>query len=160
MYKRILVPIDGSTAADAGVREAIKLASGHPGSTIRLLHVLEPLPALHGMDVIISGALLKNMTAFGEKILKNARALVEQNGISAETVFQRRSQKRAADGIEREAKRWKADVIVMGTNGQRGLSREVLGSDSEMVASAATVPVVLVRTPTLPFGRAPRRRGK
>jgi len=151
MYKRILVPIDGSTAADAGVREAIKLATGHRDSTIRLLHVLEPLPALQGTEVIISGALLKNMTAFGEKILKDAKGLVEQNGIRAETAFQRRSQKRAADGIELEARRWKADAIVMGTNGQRGLSRAVLGSDAELVARAADVPVVLVRAQALPF---------
>jgi nucleotide-binding universal stress UspA family protein len=153
MYKRILVPIDGSTAAEAGLREAIKLASTGNKSTIRLLHVLEPLPALQGMELAITGTLLKNMTAFGEKILKDAKALVERSGIRAETVFQRRSQKRPADGIEREAKRWKADVIVMGTNGQRGLSRAVLGSDAEMVARAATVPILLVRAPSLPFAR-------
>jgi nucleotide-binding universal stress UspA family protein len=151
VYKRILVPIDGSVAADAGLREAIKLASAQRGATIRLLHILEPLPALQGMEVIITGALLKNMTAFGEKILKDAKARVERKGIRAETVFQKRSQKRAADGIEREARRWKPDVIVMGTNGQRGLSRAILGSDAELVAGSASVPVVLVRTPTLPF---------
>ena len=33
-------------------QEAIKLASGSRDSTIRLLHVLEPLPALQGMEVI------------------------------------------------------------------------------------------------------------
>jgi nucleotide-binding universal stress UspA family protein len=151
MYKRILVPIDGSVAADAGLNEAIKLASGHPDSSIRLLHVLEPVPALHGMEVIVSGPLRRNMTAFGQKILKNAKALVERNGIRAETVFQRHSQRRAADGIGREARKWKPDVIVMGTNGQRGLSRAVLGSDAELVANAVTVPVLLVRTPSLPF---------
>lgn len=151
MYKRLLVPIDGSPAAEAGLREAIKLASARPDSTIRLLHVLEPLPALQGMEVIITGPLLRNMTAFGEKILENARALVEKSGVRAETVFRRRPQKRAADGIEREARRWKADVIVMGTGGRRGISRAVLGSDAEMVVRAATTPVVLVRAPTLPF---------
>lgn len=151
MYKRLLVPVDGSPAAEAGLREAIKLASASRGSTIRLLHVLEPLPALQGMEVVITGALLKNMTAFGEKVLENARALVERNGVRAETVFQRRSQKRAADGIAREARRWKADVIVMGTHGRRGFSRAVLGSDADMVVRDATAPVVLVRAPTLPF---------
>jgi nucleotide-binding universal stress UspA family protein len=151
MYKRILVPIDGSVAADAGLREAIKLASARRGATIRLLHVLEPLPALHGMEMVITGPLLKNMTVFGKKILENAKALVERNGMRAETVFQNRSQKRAADGILREARSWEPDLIVMGTNGQRGLSRAVLGSDTETVARAVTVPILLVRAPTLPF---------
>ena len=152
MYRRILVPIDGSPASDAGLREAIKLASASRNSTIRLLHVLEPLPALQGMEVIITDALLRNLTAFGEKILKEARARVERQWLRAETVFQRRSQKRAADGIAQEARRWKADVIVMGTHGRRGLSRAMLGSDAELVVRAATVPVVLVRAPTAPFG--------
>jgi nucleotide-binding universal stress UspA family protein len=151
MYKRILVPVDGSPAAAAGLREAIKLASARPDSTIRLLHVLEPLPALQGMEVIITGTLLRNMTAFGEKVLKDARALVERHGIRAEAVFQKRSQKRAADGIVREARRWKADAVVMGTHGRRGISRAVLGSDADMVVRDVAVPVVLVRAPTLPF---------
>jgi len=151
MYKRILVPIDGSVAADAGVREAIKLASAGRGATIRLLHVLEPLPALRGMGTAVTGPLLKNMTAFGENILGNAKALVERSGIRAETVFQRRSQKRAADGIAREVLAWKPDIIVMGTNGQRGLSRAVVGSDAETVARSVSVPLLLVRPSTLPF---------
>jgi nucleotide-binding universal stress UspA family protein len=151
MYKRILVPIDGSVAADAGLREAIKLASVRRGATIRLVHVLEPLPPLKGMKTIVTGPLLKNMTAFGEKILHEARTRVERKGIRAETVFQKRSQARAADGIEREARSWKPDLIVMGTNGQRGLSRAALGSDAETVARAVTVPILLVRPPSLPF---------
>jgi nucleotide-binding universal stress UspA family protein len=151
MYKRILVPIDGSVAADAGLREAIKLASVRRGATIRLLHVLEPLPALQGMQAAVTGPLLKNMTVFGEQILRDARARVERKGIRAETVFQKRSQKRAADGIEREARAWKPDLIVMGTNGQRGLTRALLGSDAETVARAVTVPILLVRPPALPF---------
>lgn len=163
MYKRILVPIDGSVAADAGLREAIKLASARRGATIRLLHVLEPLPALQGMEMVITGPLLKNMTAFGEKILENAKALAKRNGIRAETVFQNRSQKRAADGILREARSWEPDLIVMGTNGQRGLSRAVLGSDTETVARAVTVPILLVRAPALPFAdpvSPSRKRGR
>lgn len=151
MYKRILVPIDGSVAADAGVREAIKLASARRGATLRLLHVLEPLPALQGMETIITGPLLKNMTAFGEKILKDAKTRLERKGIRVETVFQKRSQKRAAEGIVREARRWKPDVIVMGTNGQRALSQAVLGSDAETVARAVTMPILLVHAPSLPF---------
>jgi nucleotide-binding universal stress UspA family protein len=162
MYKRILVPIDGSVAADAGVREAIKLASARRGAIIRLVHVLEPLPALQGAEKVVTGPLLKNMIAFGEEILRNAKALVERHGVRAETVFQRRSQNRAAEGIEREARSWEPDVIVMGTNGQRGLSRAVLGSDAETVARSVTVPILLVRAPTLPFatsvpGKARRR---
>src|SRR5688572_888548 len=136
MYKRILVPIDGSVAADAGLREAIKLASARRGATIRLLHVLEPLPALHGMEMVVTGPLLENMSAFGKKVLENAKALVERNGIRAETVFQNRSQKRAADGILREARSWEPDLIVMGTNGQRDRKSTRLNSSHSQISYA------------------------
>jgi len=145
MYKRVLVPVDGSAAAEAGLHEAIKLASGHPDSTIRLLHVLEPLPALQGMEVVITGSLLESMTAFGQKVLKNAKALVERNGIRAETVFQRNSLRRAADGIAREAAKSRADLIVMGTHGRRGIDRLLMGSDAEGVLRESQVPVLMVK---------------
>ena len=44
-----------------------------------------------------------------------------------------------------QARKSKADVIVMGTHGRRGLSRMVMGSDAEGVVREANVPVLLVR---------------
>jgi nucleotide-binding universal stress UspA family protein len=145
MHKRLLVPIDGSPAADAGLREAIRLASNHPDSSIRLLHVPESLPALHGMGVIAGGPMLRSMAAFGQKVLKNAKLLVERNGLRAETVLHKRSRGPAADGIVREAAKWRADLIVMGTHGRRGIGRLVMGSDAESVLREARVPVLMVK---------------
>jgi nucleotide-binding universal stress UspA family protein len=53
--------------------------------------------------------------------------------------------RRVADVIVREAKKWRADVIVLGTHGRSGLSRVVLGSDAELVVRESPVPVLLVR---------------
>jgi nucleotide-binding universal stress UspA family protein len=147
MYKKLLVPIDGSRTSELGLREAIRLASGNRQATIRLLHFLEPLPALQGMEVAATDTLLDNMLQFGDKILKKSEALVKRHGIRAETVFHKKSQQWAADGIAREARKWKADVIVMGTHGRRGISRIVLGSSAESTLRSATVPLLLVRYP-------------
>jgi nucleotide-binding universal stress UspA family protein len=62
---------------------------------------------------------------------------------------------RAADTIVKEAGKWDADVIVMGTHGRRGFNRLVLGSDAELVVRAASSPVLLVQP-----SRAKRRSGK
>jgi nucleotide-binding universal stress UspA family protein len=51
-----------------------------------------------------------------------------------------------ADIIVDQAKKQRADVIVMGTHGRRGVRRLVLGSDAEGVVRNAPVPVLLVRT--------------
>ena len=41
---------------------------------------------------------------------------------------------------------WKADLIVIGTHGRRGVSRLVLGSSAENILRSAPVPVLLVRS--------------
>jgi nucleotide-binding universal stress UspA family protein len=53
--------------------------------------------------------------------------------------------RRVADAIVAQAKKWKADVIVIGTHGREGLARVVLGSDAELVVRESPVPVLLVR---------------
>ena len=44
-----------------------------------------------------------------------------------------------------EARNWKADLIVIGAHGRRGLDRLVLGSGAEQVTRTAPVPVLTVR---------------
>lgn len=142
-YSRILVPVDGSPTATAGLREAIRLAAAH-GAEICLLHVLEKLPALQGMEVLIERQVLENLGQLGRKVLAAARSAVEGHGLRARSVFRRASRESVADAIVAEAKRSHADVIVMGTHGHRGVTHLVLGSDAEAVVRSATVPVLLV----------------
>jgi nucleotide-binding universal stress UspA family protein len=52
---------------------------------------------------------------------------------------------RVADRIVEAAKRWEADLIVMGTHGRHGIQHLVLGSVAEAVIRSAPVPVLLVR---------------
>jgi nucleotide-binding universal stress UspA family protein len=47
--------------------------------------------------------------------------------------------------ILKEARDWRADLIVMGTHGRRGFGHLVLGSDAEAVLHDAPVPVLLIR---------------
>lgn len=51
------------------------------------------------------------------------------------------------DVLADEAVRWRADLVVLGTHGRRGLRRMVLGSDAESVVRTSPVPVLLVRAP-------------
>ena len=52
---------------------------------------------------------------------------------------------RSADLIVDEAKKWRADLIIMGTHAYGGLKHAVLGSAAEAVLHASDVPVLLVR---------------
>lgn len=53
-----------------------------------------------------------------------------------------------ADVIVEQAKKRRADLIVLGTHGRRGITRLVMGSDAEGVVRTTRMPVLLVRHPS------------
>ena len=146
MYKRILVPIDGSAAAKAGLREALRLSKGNSQSAIRLLHVVGEMPLLHGMPMSFMATVRANARRLGAKLLKDAKAVAGKNHRRVTARLCEVASDDLAEPVIEEARRWKADVIVMGTHGRRGISRLVLGSGAESVVSASTIPVLLVRS--------------
>ena len=147
-YKRILVPVDGSSTSAKGLKEAIKLAAAGKGrarARLRLLHVVEEFSAFSAPEIGADiGPVLEAMKAGGhrtlERIERNARAA----GARAETALVENFGGRVADAIVRQAKRWRADLIVMGTHGRRGVKRALLGSDAELVVRYSPVPVLLI----------------
>jgi nucleotide-binding universal stress UspA family protein len=82
---------------------------------------------------------------------------VRKHGIEVEPVLLETVGRRVADLIIKQAKKWRADVIVLGTHGRRGLSRLVMGSDAEVVLRETPIPVLLVRSPLHPRKRSARR---
>lgn len=145
MYKRILVPVDGSETALRGLHEAVELARTHQ-STIELLHVINDYPLLVDMTSIFGFEEMRRvLRRHGEDVLAAAKEIVALDGIEVRTVLREVAAGRAADVIIREAADSGCDVIVMGTHGRRGFSRQVLGSDAESVARSSPVPVILVR---------------
>lgn len=158
MYRRILVPVDGSHTSNLGLREAIRLARDQR-ARIRLIHVLDIFPVLQGFEgVTPPGDLWDALEDAGRKALKDAAALTAKHRIKAQTIMLKNLGGRVADSIIDEARKWKADVIVMGTHGRRGVSHLVLGSDAEAVVRSAPVPVLLVRPPATGERSGRRRR--
>jgi len=145
MYGKILVPVDGSDTSIAGLNEAIRLAKIH-GSQLCLMHIVNEFvldytfaPGQFSEDLF--EALRKGGTAS----LDAAEKLVVAQGIRPVRVMVESIGGVAADLILDQAKEWKADLIVMGTHGRRGIFRLAMGSDAEQVLRGATVPVLLIR---------------
>lgn len=145
MYQRILVPIDGSTTAERALQEAIKLAGGK--AQLRLAYVLEEVYLLdaEAYTYFDYAALQEAVRHTGERVLAQALEKTRQAGAAAETVLLEASGERVASVIEDEARKWPADLIVIGTHGRSGLNRLLLGSVAEGVVRMASVPVLLVR---------------
>ena len=147
-YKKILVPVDGSPTANAGLREAVDLTKTLDAS-LQIVHVIDyHYLAMAGLE---AGAyiddVMKSMTQSGRRMLKRAAELAGKGGIAATTVLLESPTGPAADAIVRQAKKWKADLIVLGTHGRRGMRRMLMGSDAEQVVRNSPVPVMLVRSP-------------
>jgi nucleotide-binding universal stress UspA family protein len=145
MYRKILVPVDGSATSMLGLAEAIKLAKSL-GSALRLVHVVNEF-VLIGADV--PGVYLENfiesLREGGKETLSKAGEFVRQHALEPQILILESIGGRAADLIVEQAKEWPADLIVMGTHGRRGIRRLVLGSDAELVLRSSPVPVLLVR---------------
>jgi len=153
MFKRILVPLDGSSTSERGLDVALKLAAEQQAE-VCLFHVVEEQVLTQAVD---AGAdmideLISAMRASGRKILDKAVAKAEKRKVKVRPVFVENIVHGVADVIVDQANSWKADLIVMGTHGRRGITRVVMGSAAEGVVRAATVPVLLVKAEA-PTGR-------
>lgn len=149
MYRRILVPFDGSSTAYEALATAERLARDS-GGRVKLLHVVEELAYLAGYDQYggNSGALLETMRATAVKLLKEGEAHARAAGVEAETELFDQFGERLGETVAKAARDWNADLVVVGTHGRRGLGRVLLGSGAEQIIRQAPVPVLVVRAPT------------
>jgi len=143
MFRRILVPVDGSGPSTAGLRVALSLARERK-ARLRLVHLSRELAPPRDGDVPPS-QLYERIRERGEKLLRRHELRCLRRGIVPQTALYVAIAGRAADVIVKEAKRWRADLIVMGTHGRRGITRLALGSDAEQVLRRSPVPVLLAR---------------
>ncbi|MDE2300194.1 MAG: universal stress protein [Burkholderiales bacterium] len=149
MYKRILVPIDGSDTARRGLKEAIALAT-QLKATLRLLHVTSDFPVMLEMSNTLNFDQYRaGLQQYGREQLDNAKTLAQGLGLEVETQLRDLKGGRVADAIVEEATSAGCDLIVIGTHGRRGFNRALLGSDAESVLRASPVPVLLVRAPAV-----------
>jgi len=143
-YKRILVPVDGSPTSAKGMAEAIKIAK-EGRAKLLLLHVVEEYAAFAvpeaGMNI---APMLEGMRQAGERTLARMARSAERAGAHPQSVLVENFGARVADTIVAQSKRLRADLIVMGTHGRRGVGRVLLGSDADVVVRYSPVPVLLV----------------
>ena len=144
-YRKILVAVDGSPTADKGLREAIRVAESG-ASALVVLHVVNEFHAYYAMEGAGLGAdVRERLRTAGRGILEKAGALAARRRVDAKLVMREISGGPAARAIVHEAKKQRADLIVLGTHGRRGMTRLVMGSDAEEVVRSSPVPVLLVR---------------
>jgi nucleotide-binding universal stress UspA family protein len=141
MRPRILVAYDFSPAAQSALAWALDLNRSAGGEPVHVLHVINPVPAVA----------LPEMTAVPAPSEAEVAALTRQ----LESEVRERSREAVAEVVRAPwiasaildaARRLKADLIVMGTHGRKGVSRLMLGSAAEYVVRHAECPVVTLHS--------------
>jgi nucleotide-binding universal stress UspA family protein len=145
-FRKILVGTDFSQGSRRAAEVALEIAR-LSGASIRLIHGWEPFlyprplgdsfapepPILQGIEEAAKGALKEEIAALGGK------------GIAVDGAL---TMAPPGEAVLAEAKRWGADLIVVGTHGRGGIARLFLGSVAERIIRAADVPVLTARTLT------------
>lgn len=142
LFERILVPTDMSAFSDLALRYALQFAE-RLGSKITLLHAEEIswLAADHPIGYYFENV-PEARTALTKQLHEYAESHVPAT-VPATTLFEDDEPELA---IVRIANDIKADLVVMGTHGRRGIRRAILGSVAEYVLRETDVPVITVNS--------------
>jgi nucleotide-binding universal stress UspA family protein len=144
MFKKILVPSDGSPLAHRAAEFAADLARVH-GAQVVGLYVIDPFPYIGIGDASAVGLqayMAEAQTAAGRS-LDDIRKACEARGV----VFEGDTIERNVtyEGILETAQAEGADLIVMGSHGRKGVQALILGSVAQKVLTHAKVPVLIVK---------------
>ncbi|HVV48224.1 MAG TPA: universal stress protein [Polyangia bacterium] len=143
--KRILVATDFSEASDEAFGHALELAK-LTGATLELVHVLELGDSSQFPYGLIN--YVGNPGALAAFVDRELAVRAERATAAGLRCYTRMLEGGASQEIVREAREARADFVVLGTHGRRGLAHALLGSVAERVVQHAGCPVL-----TVPFSK-------
>jgi nucleotide-binding universal stress UspA family protein len=141
MFNKIVVALDGSDSAQQAFSLALRLAQAE-NAELGICSVVDPIviggttPPSPAMDIVIRDMEIEARRLVTDAVERAHRAGVRASGQARSGV--------AAFEVLRYADRFKADLIVMGTHGRRGIKHLLMGSVAEVVLRESSVPVLVV----------------
>jgi len=143
MYKRILIATDGSDKSKKAAQEGLELAKS-VGAQVTALNVIN--------EVVIASAVRQlgadrkdvesKLERAGGKAVDELKAMGAKIGVDVDTIVRIGA---PANTVIDTAGAEKADLIVMGSHGESGASKLLIGSVVQKVLYWATIPVLVVR---------------
>jgi nucleotide-binding universal stress UspA family protein len=148
MYKKILIPTDGSALSQEAVASAIEFARLCHAQIVAL-SIAEPypmVPAAEGAMVIDPGFEIETLQASAREVVAKVGRAVRGAGL--ECIELTTCSMVPADDIIRIADEQGCDLIFMASHGRRGLSRLLAGSVTQHVLAYSSIPVMVLRPGT------------
>jgi nucleotide-binding universal stress UspA family protein len=144
MFKRILVPTDGSDITGKAVSTAIGMAKAH-GAQVQVISVKEPFPysAITEMQPTPPQEFFDAQERIARQRVQGAVTLCAEAGVDCEahTV----EAMHPWEAIIDHAKAQQCDLVVMASHGRRGVTALLLGSETQKVLTHSNIPVLVVR---------------
>ena len=145
MYKHILLTTDGSELAEKSLQHGIALAAAL-SARITVLTVIKPLHTVAPSEVMVAlppAEYEKGAQKHADRLLERANAAATQAGVACATRC--RTHDEPSQAIIDTAADAACDLIVMGSHGRTGLTKLILGSQTQKVLSHTSVPVLVTR---------------
>jgi nucleotide-binding universal stress UspA family protein len=144
---KILIAVDGSSYSDDAV-ESVATRPWPEGTEVDVLAVFEPTALPAAESWALPEKYYVELDKLGEEKASTAAAAAATSlgsGVSKFAITTTIAQGHAAATILERAEQWAADLIVVGSHGYKGITRFLLGSVSQAVASHAPCSVEIVR---------------
>ena len=147
MYRRILIPTDGSDVARKAVGAGIALAKAL-GASVVGYYAVEPIEDIFvhgGASVRQANAktIERGLREAGERYLAEIREAATSAGVACDTVMT--SPAEAYQGIIAAARDGRCDLVCIGSHGRGGVASVILGSVAQKVLSRSKIPVLVCR---------------
>ena len=147
MFKRILVATDGSELSAKAVDQAIALARA-VGADLFALKVVHLQTESHWDGELIHeraahARLEAQQTELAQAVVNAVKEAAQGAGINVTPLTVKASA--VADAVIETAQKNGCDLIVMASHGRRGLSRVLIGSETQHVLTHSQIPVLVLR---------------
>ncbi|MDN7487217.1 universal stress protein [Burkholderia sp. AU45274] len=141
--QRLMFAVDGSEPSLHAVRVGLGFAT--PTTLLYAAYVIDR--AVRLTDIVPVRALEDAYRAEGEDALAKIGPLFHATGNPSKrgVVETRPTSDDVAHALMRDAVHWRAELLVVGTHGRRGIAAWLIGSVARRIAHLAQVPVLLVR---------------
>jgi len=145
MFKKILVPTDGSKLSEKAVKRAVQLAKQTKAS-IKAVHVIPKFHTFTYQSDMLeltakeyeasASAKARDYLGYVDRVAKAADVECDSDYAFSDQPFQE---------IIKSAQKGKCDLIVMASHGRRGIEGFLLGSETQKVLTHSSVPVLVLR---------------
>lgn len=146
MYRKILLPTNGSALCESAVKKGIDFAK-FVGASVVGFHAIPATSYLiyteAGPSDVLAEQFEKDAMARGEKLVEAVQAQAQAAGVDCDTLLL--TNDHPWEAIIEAANTKGCDLIFMASHGRRGLSALLLGSETARVLTHTSVPVLVYR---------------